>query len=72
MSLHVVQLKVMAVGTVGCGVVDLCGSNAFPVLESTILIGCVVLFVVACKNRINEHYVSGGIAQTIKIYALIN
>ncbi len=41
-SLHLVQLKVMAVGTVGCGVVDLCGSNAFPVLES---IGCVVLFV---------------------------
>ncbi len=64
MFLHVVQLKVMAVGTVGCGVVDLCGSNAFPVLESTILIGCVVLFVVACKN---EHYVSGGIAQTIKV-----
>ncbi len=68
MSLHVVQLKVMAVGTVGCGVVDLCGSNAFPV-QSTILIGRVVLFVVACKNKFIEHYVSGGIAQTIKIYA---
>ena len=51
MSLHlVVQLKVMAVGTVGCGVVDLCGSNAFPVLESTILIAFVVLFMAICKN----------------------
>ncbi len=45
MSLHLVQLKVMAVGTVGRGVVDLCGS------ESTILIAFVVLFVVAYKNR---------------------
>ncbi len=36
---------VMAVGTVGCGVVDLCGS------ESTILIAFVVSFVVAYKNR---------------------
>ncbi len=35
---------VMAVGTVGCGVVDLCGS------ESTILIAFVVLFVVAYIN----------------------
>ncbi len=53
MFLHVVQLKVMAVGTVGCGVVDLCGSNAysFLVLKSTISIGCLVLFVVACKNN---------------------
>ena len=62
----------MAVGTVGCGVVELCGSNAFPVLESTILIGCVVLFVVACKNRIVkfiEHFVSGGIAQTTSVQA---
>ena len=67
MLLHGVQLKVMAVGTVGCGVVDLCGSNAFPVLESTILIGRVVLFVVSCKNKFIEHHVSGGIAQTIKV-----
>ncbi len=56
MRMRVIQLKMMAVGTVGCGVVDLCGSNAFSVLESTILIGCVVLFVVACKNRIIEHH----------------
>ena len=49
MSLRLVQLKVMAVGTVGCGVVDLCGSNEFLVIESTILTGFVVLFVVPCK-----------------------
>ncbi len=52
MSLHVVQLMVMAVGTVGCGVVDLCGS------EATILIAFVVSFVVAYKNRkynIHDH-----------------
>ncbi len=46
MSLRLVQLNVMAVGTVGCGVVDLCGS------ESTILIAFVVLFVVAYKIEI--------------------
>ncbi len=52
MCLHVVQLMVMAVGTVGCGVVDLCGS------ESTILIA----FVVAYKNRkYNIHDQVGGI-----------
>ncbi len=51
MCLHVVQLMVMAVGTIGCGVVDLCGS------ESTILIAFVVLFVAAYKNRkFNIHY----------------
>ena len=53
MFLHFVQLKVMAVGTVGCGVVDLCASNLFPVLESTIFkFAFVVLLVVVCKNRI--------------------
>ncbi len=46
MSLHVFQLKVMAVETVGCGVVDFCGSNAFPVLELT------AFFLVACKINI--------------------
>ncbi len=65
--MHVVQLKVMAVGTVGCGVVDLCGSNAFPVLESTILIGCLVLFVVACKNkRYNYDQVLARVVELIK------
>ncbi len=55
MSLHVVQLMVMAVGTVGCGVVDLCGS------ESTILIALLVMFVVVVyKNgKFNIH--DGGI-----------
>ncbi len=48
MSLHLVQLKVMAVGTVGCGVVNLCGSNTFPVLGSTILIAFAFLVLVAC------------------------
>ncbi len=51
MSLRLVQLKVMAVGTVGCGVVDLCGS------ESTILIASVVLFVVAYKSKIHDRVV---------------
>ncbi len=47
---------VMAVGTVDCGVVDLCGS------ESTILIAFVVLFVFAYKNRkCNIHDQVGGI-----------
>ena len=54
MSLHLVQLKVMAVGTVGCSVVDLCGSNLFPLLESTILIAFVVLLVVICIKIDNQ------------------
>ncbi len=49
MSLRLVQL--MAVGTVGCGVVDLCGSNAFPVLELIFTF----LVLVGCKNK-NDHY----------------
>ena len=40
----------MAVGTVGCDVVDLCGSNSFPILKSTTLIAFVVLFVVVCEK----------------------
>ena len=57
MCLHLVQLKIMAVGTVCRGVVDLC---AFLALESTILIGCGVFLAVVCKSRINfEHYIQG-------------
>ncbi len=55
-------MKVMAVGTVGCSVADLCGSNSFPVLESTALMGLFVvvtalvdLFVVVYKNRIVDN-----------------
>ncbi len=49
LSLHLVQLKMIAVGTVSCGVVNLCGSNSFPVLEPATF---VALFMVVYKNDI--------------------
>ncbi len=64
MSLHLVQLKVMAVG---CGVVDLCGS------ESTILIASVVLFVVAYKHNMYRLLLmrEGCISCTARAYDVI-